>query len=135
MIKFRVPFIKEAIAAAGGKLTLFASPWSPPAFMKTNNDVLHGGKLKEEYADAWANMFVKFINAYQGQGIPMWGVTVQNEPMAVQKWESCVFTADDERLFVKNHLGPVMHAKGMADKKIIAWDHNRDMVYQQASTI
>jgi glucosylceramidase len=134
-MKYRVPFIKEAIAAAGGKLTLFASPWSPPAFMKTNNDVLHGGKLKEEYADAWANMFVKFINAYQGQGIPVWGVTVQNEPMAVQKWESCVFTADDERLFVKNHLGPVMHAKGMADKKIIAWDHNRDMVYQQASTI
>jgi glucosylceramidase len=134
-LKFRVPFIKEAIAAAGGKLTMFASPWSPPAFMKTNNNVLNGGKLKEEYAQSWANFFVKFINAYQKQGIPIWGVTVQNEPMATQKWESCVFNADDERLFVKNHLGPVFHAQGMADKKIIAWDHNRDMVYQQASTI
>lgn len=134
-MKYRVPFIKEAISAAGGKLTLFASPWSPPAFMKTNNDVLHGGKLKPQYAQAWANFFVKFINAYQKQGIPIWGVTVQNEPMAVQKWESCVFNADDERLFVKNHLGPTFHAQGLAGTKIIAWDHNRDMVYQQASTI
>src|SRR6202012_1354248 len=68
--KYRIPFIKEAIAAAGGKLTLFASPWSPPAWMKTNNDVLHGGKLKPEYQDSWANLFVKFIKAYEKEGIP-----------------------------------------------------------------
>lgn len=134
-LKYRVPFIKEAIKAAGGKLTMFASPWSPPAWMKTNNDALHGGKLKPEYAQSWANMFVKFINAYQKQGIPIWAVTVQNEPMAKQKWESCIFNADDERLFVKNHLGPTLKAKGLANTKIIAWDHNRDMVYQRASTI
>ncbi|MEI8059107.1 MAG: hypothetical protein WCG67_03020, partial [Ferruginibacter sp.] len=47
--QFKIPFIKKAIAAAGGKLTLFASPWSPPAFMKTNKDILHGGKLKKEF--------------------------------------------------------------------------------------
>lgn len=134
-LKYRVPFIKEAIKAAGGRLTLFASPWSPPAWMKTNNDVLHGGKLKPEYAQAWANMFVKFIGAYKKQGIPIWGVTVQNEPMATQKWESCIFSADDERNFIKDHLGPTFHAQGLANTKIIAWDHNRDMVYQQASTI
>jgi len=134
-LKYRVPFIKEAIAAAGGKLTMFASPWSPPAWMKTNNDMLHGGKLKPEYAQTWANMFVKFIGAYKKQGIPVWGVTVQNEPMATQKWESCIFNADDERLFVKNHLGPTFHAQGLANTKIIAWDHNRDLLYQQASTI
>jgi glucosylceramidase len=134
-LKYRVPFIKEAIKAAGGKLTMFASPWSPPAWMKTNNDVLYGGKLKPEYAQAWANMFVKFIGAYKKQGIPMWGVTVQNEPMATQKWESCIFNADDERLFVKNHLGPTFHAQGLANTKIIAWDHNRDMVYQRASNM
>lgn len=134
-LKYRVPFIKEAIKAAGGKLTMFASPWSPPAWMKTNNDVLHGGKLKEQYAQAWANMFVKFIGAYKKQGIPIWGVTVQNEPMATQKWESCIFTADDERLFVKKHLGPTFHTQGLANTKIIAWDHNRDMVYQRASNM
>lgn len=134
-LKYRVPFIKEAIKAAGGKLTMFASPWSPPAWMKSNNDMLHGGKLKEEYAQAWANMFVKFIGAYKAQGIPIWGITVQNEPMATQKWESCIFTADEERLFVKNHLGPTFHKQGLANTKIIAWDHNRDMVYQRASNM
>jgi glucosylceramidase len=54
--KYKMPLIKEAIRAAGGKLTLFASPWSPPAWMKTNNDMLHGGKLKPEYQDSWANV-------------------------------------------------------------------------------
>ncbi len=134
-LKYRVPFIKQAIAAAGGKLTLFASPWSPPAWMKDNNDVLHGGKLKPEYMQSWANFFVKFINAYQQQGIPVWGITVQNEPMAKQKWESCVFTAEDERDFIKKYLGPTLHNSNVAGTKIIAWDHNRDLVYQQASTM
>src|SRR5690348_15313111 len=80
--QFRIPFIKRALATAGGRLTLFASPWSPPAFMKTNNDMLHGGKLKTEFRQAWANYFAKFIRAYEREGIPIWGVTVQNEPMA-----------------------------------------------------
>jgi len=134
-LKYRVPFIKEAIAAAGGKLTLFASPWSPPAWMKDNNDVLHGGKLKHEYMQSWASFFVKFINAYQKQGIPVWGVTVQNEPMAKQKWESCIFTAEEERDFIKKYLGPTLTNSNVANTKLIAWDHNRDLVYQQASTM
>jgi glucosylceramidase len=133
-LKYRIPFIKQAIATAGGHLTLFASPWSPPAFMKDNNDVLHGGKLKPEYDQSWANFYIKFIKAYQKQGIPIWGITVQNEPMAKQKWESCMFTATEERDFVKNYLGPTMQKSGL-DKKIIVWDHNRDQVFQRASTI
>ena len=133
--KFRIPFIKQALATAGGKLTLFASPWSPPAFMKTNNDMLHGGKLKPEFRQAWANYFTKFIKAYEKEGIPIWGVTVQNEPMATQTWESCVFTAEDERDFVKSFLGPTMKRAGLGAKKIIAWDHNRDLIYQRVSTI
>jgi glucosylceramidase len=134
-LKYRIPFIKQAIAAAGGKLTLFASPWSPPAWMKDNNDVLHGGKLKSQFHQSWANFYVKFMKAYAKQGVPVWGITVQNEPMAIQKWESCVFTAAEERDFVKNYLGPTLHKNGMADKKLIVWDHNRDQVYQRASTI
>jgi len=133
--KYRIPFIKEVIAAAGGKLTLFVSPWSPPAFMKTNNDVLHGGKLKKEFDQSWANFYVKFINAYEKQGIPVWGLSVQNEPMATQKWESCLYTAEEERDFVKNFLGPTLQKQGMAGKKLIVWDHNRDLLYQRASTI
>ena len=133
--QFRIPFIKQAIAATGGQLNIFASPWSPPAFMKDNNDILHGGKLKPEFYQSWANYYPKFIKAYQSEGIPIWGITVQNEPMAVQRWESCVFTAEEERDFLKNYLGPTMRREGFANKKIIAWDHNRDLIYQRASTI
>ncbi len=133
--RFRIPLIKQAIAAAGGKLTLFSSPWSPPGWMKTNNDMLHGGKLKPGYYQAWADYFVKFIKAYEGEGIPVWGTTIQNEPMATQTWESCVYSADDEKEFLKKYLGPTLEKEGLGDKKIMVWDHNRDLLYQQASAI
>ena len=133
--QFRIPFIKRAIATAGGKFTLFASPWSPPAFMKDNNDMLHGGKLKPEFYQSWANYYAKFIKAYQQEGINIWGFTIQNEPMAKQTWESCNYTAEEERDFLKKYLGPTMQQAGLGDKKIIVWDHNRDMIYQRASAI
>jgi glucosylceramidase len=94
--KYKIPFIKEAMAAAGGKLNLFASPWSPPAWMKSNNDMLHGGKLKEDFAESWALYYTKFIKAYEKEGVPVWGITVQNEPMATQRWESCLYTLKKE---------------------------------------
>ena len=133
--QFRIPFIKQAIAAAGGKLTLFASPWSPPAFMKTNGEMLHGGKLKPESRQAWANYYTKFIKAYAQEGIPIWGISIQNEPMATQTWESCVYSAEEERDFLKNFLGPTMQRAGLGDRKIIAWDHNRDLIWQRVNTI
>jgi glucosylceramidase len=131
----RIPMIKQAIAAAGGALPLYASPWSAPAFMKTNKHMLKGGALLPEYRDAWANYYVKFIQAYEREGIPIWGITVQNEPMATQTWESMLYTAEEERDFLKLHLGPTMHAAGYADKKIIVWDHNRDMMLYRAQVI
>src|ERR1700730_8239322 len=133
--EFRIPFIKQVQAAAGGKLTLFGSPWSPPAFMKDNNDMLHGGKLKPEFYQSWANYYAKFIKAYQREGIPIWGIAIKKEPMATQKWESCIYSAEEERDFLKNYLGPTLRREGLGDKKIIAWDHNRDLIYQRASTI
>jgi len=133
--QFRIPFIKRALATAGGKISIFGSPWSPPAFMKSNNDMLHGGKLKPEFYQSWANYYTKFIKSYEKEGIPIWGITVQNEPMATQRWESCIYSAEDERDFLKNYLGPTMRREGLSEKKIIAWDHNRDLVYQRASTI
>lgn len=133
--QYRIPMIQRAIRQAGGKLTLFASPWSPPAWMKDNNHMLQGGKLKPEYFQTWADYFVKFIKAYENKGIPIWGVTVQNEPMAKQKWESCIFTAEEERDFIKNYLGPTLARNGLKNKKIVAWDHNRDLIYQRANTL
>jgi len=78
---------------------------------------------------------VKFIKTYEALGIPVWGLSVQNEPMAKQKWESCKFTAEEERDFIKNYLGPTLQKSGLGDKKLIAWDHNRDLIYQRASTL
>ncbi|HEY5972457.1 MAG TPA: glycoside hydrolase family 30 protein [Pseudoxanthomonas sp.] len=133
--QFRIPLIKKAIEAAGGKLILFASPWSAPAFMKTTNNMLKGGALLPEYNEAWANYFTRFIAAYEKEGIPIWGITVQNEPMATQTWESMLYTAEEERDFLKDHLGPAMHKAGYADKKIVVWDHNRDMMAYRAQVI
>jgi glucosylceramidase len=133
--QFKIPMIKEAFKAANNKVLLYVSPWSPPSWMKDNKDMLKGGKLLPEFRDAWANYYVKFIKAYEGKGIPVWGLSVQNEPMAKQTWESCIYTGEEERDFIKQHLGPTLHKNGMADKKLIAWDHNRDLVYQRASTV
>ncbi|MDR3459334.1 MAG: glycoside hydrolase family 30 protein [Verrucomicrobiae bacterium] len=133
-LKYRIPFIKEAMATAGKDFTLFASPWSPPAWMKSNQDVLHGGSLlREDYAP-WANYFAKFIKAYEKAGVLVWGMTVQNEPMANQIWESCIFTAQEECDFVKV-LGPTLKRNGLKDKKILIWDHNRGMMYQRAKGV
>lgn len=132
--KYKIPFIKEAMTAAGGKLNLFASPWSPPAFMKDNNDMLQGGKLKTDFYDSWALYYTKFIKEYEKAGVPVWGISVQNEPMAKQRWESCIYTAQEETDFLKKHLGPTMEKEGLKEKKIIVWDHNRDLIYQRAQT-
>lgn len=133
--KFKIPFIKKAITAAGGELNLFVSPWSPPAWMKNNGNMLQGGKLLPQFRQAWANYYVKFIQAYEKAGVPVWGVSVQNEPMATQTWESCLYTAEEERDFIKAYLGPTLHRAGLQDKRLIAWDHNRDLLYQRASTV
>ncbi|PWA06760.1 glycoside hydrolase family 30 protein [Flavobacterium laiguense] len=133
--KYRIPLIKKALTTAGKEMTLYASPWSPPAFMKSNKGMLKGGTLLPEFSQYWAIYYTKFIKAYEKAGIPIWGITVQNEPMAVQKWESCVFSAEAERDFLKNYLGPTMKKEGLGDKKIIVWDHNRDLMLQRANII
>jgi len=134
-LKHRIPFTKRVLDVATKDIVVYASPWSPPAFMKTNNNMLQGGKLKKEYYPAWANYFAKFIKAYENEGIPIWGLTIQNEPMAVQRWESCIYTAEEERDFLKYHLGPTLEREGLQDKKIIVWDHNRDLLFDRASVI
>jgi len=133
--KHRIPLIKKIIKTAGGKIPLYVSPWSPPAFMKDNKNMLRGGKLLPEFYPSWAQYYTKFIKAYEGLDIPIWGLTVQNEPMATQTWESCIYTAEEERDFLKNHLGPTLKKEGLGDKKIIIWDHNRDLINHRADVI
>ncbi|WP_374551041.1 glycoside hydrolase family 30 beta sandwich domain-containing protein [Flavobacterium sp.] len=133
--KYKLPMIKKAMAMIGKEYTFYFSPWSPPAFMKTNNNMLKGGKILPEYKQSWANYYVKYIKELQKEGISVWGLTIQNEPMATQIWESCIYTAEDERDFLKQYLGPTLKKAGFGDKKITVWDHNRDLMVQRASTI
>lgn len=107
------------------------SPWSPPAFMKTNGEMNHGGKLKHEYYQTWADYFVKFIRAYRSEGVNIRWLTVQNEPMAVQTWDSCVYTSAEEGMFVRDYLGPTLEREGLSDVGIFVWDHNKEEAYQR----
>ncbi len=128
----RLPLIHRAQAVAQGRLRLFASPWSPPGWMKTNGEMKHGGKLKPEYRQTWADYFVKYLKAYAAEGVPLWGLTVQNEALATQVWESCLFSAEEERDFVRDFLGPTLQANGLGGVKLMIWDHNRGLMYQRA---
>jgi glucosylceramidase len=130
-----LPFIRAAQRAAGRPLQLLASPWSPPAWMKSNGRMDDGGRLKPECRAAWAQCYVRFIRAYQAEGVPIWGVSVQNEPMARQRWESCLYSAEEERDFVRDHLGPALRDAGLGDVKIVIWDHNRDRMVERAGVI
>jgi glucosylceramidase len=132
--KFRLPLIQGALRISHNGFKLFASPWSPPAWMKTNNNMLQGGSLKPECRQAWADYFARFIQEYGKEGVPIWAVTVQNEPMAVQSWESCVYSAVEERDFVRDYLGPALARLGLGTK-IIIWDHNRGIMYQRAKMV
>ncbi len=132
--KYKIPLIKQAVKMAPNS-KLYFSPWSPPAYMKSNNNMLKGGTLLPEYYEAWAKYYVKFIESYKEEGLDFWGLTIQNEPMATQIWESCIYTAEEERDFLKDHLGPTLAKSGLGNKKIIVWDHNRDLIIQRANTI
>ena len=127
-----LPMLKRTLEIAPD-VKMLASPWSPPAWMKTNGDMCNGGALRPECREAWSNYFVKYIQAYQEAGVPIWGLTVQNEAKAPQSWESCVFTAEEEKDFVRDYLGPALHKAQMDDVKIMIWDHNKERVVERAT--
>ena len=133
--KMLIPFIKEALNEASSPVLIMASPWSPPPWMKTNNQMNHGGKLKEEFQDTWAEYYCKYIEFYERDGVPIWGISVQNEPEAVQIWDSCIYTGEEERDFIKNFLGPALKRNKYLDKKLVIWDHNRDVMVERSRTV
>ncbi len=137
MRRWLMPLLHDANRAAGaGRLRLMASPWSPPPWMKTNFRMDDGGRLRREYAPSWARFFVKFVDSMQREeGLNIWAVTVQNEPQAHQVWESCLYTPEQERDFIRDHLGPALEKAGLAHVKLIAHDHNRDILEAHADAI
>ena len=123
-IKYIVPIIKEALNR-NNSLKFIASCWSPPAFMKTNNKLITGGKLLSDFKSVYAKYLVKFIKAYRNEGINIDYITIQNEPNAKQIWESCLYSPSEELDFIQNFLYPEF-IKEKINSKILIWDHNKE---------
>lgn len=128
-----IPLIKLANATAvtkgSGPLKLFASPWSPPGWMKTNGNMIDSAipclKNDTAYTAAWAAYIVEWLSAMEAQGIPFWGLTPQNEPLAQQKnFESCFWDGPSMRDFIGTHLGPAVRA-AFPHLTIMLYDHNK----------
>ncbi len=128
-----IDLILDASKIAGKKLKLIASPWSPPFWMKDNLKMIQGGSLLPKHYDLWAQYIIKFLKAYQEKGVEIEAISIQNEPLATQRWESCVYDHEQEKNMVIC-LGRVFKEAKM-DTKIYIWDHNRDVMYARANHI
>lgn len=129
-----IPMIKKATETSKHNIKLLLSPWSPPAFMKTNGEKNNGGKLKPEYREMWAKYISRYIAEYKKRGFNVVAVSVQNEPKAVQTWDSCVYTADEEGEFVAGFLATQLKKDGL-DVDIIIWDHNKERTYERTRDV
>jgi glucosylceramidase len=129
-----IPLIKDAQKVKGSDFKIISSPWTAPPWMKDNNDWF-GGSLKPEYYATWALFFSKYIKAYAEQGIDIWGVTVENEPLGNNaSWESMHYTPESMSDFVKNYLGPQFEIDKIKTK-ILVYDQNRDHLQEWATRI
>ncbi len=120
---YLIPTLRE-ILQLNPKLKIMGSPWSPPAWMKDNQDT-RGGSLLPEYFPTYANYLVRYVKAMAAAGIPLDAITVQNEPLHPGNNPSLLMLAKDQATFVKNHLGPAFRENGLSTK-IIIYDHNAD---------
>lgn len=133
--KYIIPMLEDAQKAAGRKLEIMLSPWSPPAFMKTNGARKNGGSLKPEYYDMWAAYICRYIQEFTKRGFYVKRISLQNEPKAVQTWDSCVYTAEQEKEFLKDHMYPALQKNGLSGVEIFIWDHNKERAYERTAAI
>ena len=132
--QYIIPFIKDVLNYTENTIYIYASPWSPPAFMKTVDTRFRGGKLKEEYYELYAEYIVRFLKAYEERGINISALTLQNEPNAAPMWESCVFTAKEEAAYARV-LKAELNKNGYSHVKLFAWDHNKERLYERADEV
>lgn len=130
-----IHWIKEAYKAAGEALPVMLSPWSPPAFMKTNGSRVGGGHLKKECYGDWARYICRYIREFRSRGINVTAISIQNEPNATQTWDSCLFTPDEERIFLKDFLFPELRRAELAGIEIYIWDHNKERMVDRARAV
>lgn len=134
--EYIIPRLLEA-RQLNPQLKIMASPWSPPAWMKTSDNLI-GGMLRGDAYDAFAKYFVSFIKAYQAEGLPIYAVSPQNEPLySPSEYPGMKMQPYEQANFIKDHLGPQFE-KNQLDTKILVYDHNWDnpiypeIVFQQA---
>jgi len=148
-----LPLIHEAQAVPSASFEILASPWSPPSWMKTGeHSKMTGGHLRKDedgkgryiYWDVWARYLVQYLKAYASEGVPIWGLTPQNEPGHAEhaRWDTCYWSANDQRNFIKNYLGPELEKSGFIDRsnldaglKLFAYDHNKADLLEIAGTL
>ncbi|MET3880424.1 glycoside hydrolase family 30 beta sandwich domain-containing protein [Chitinophaga sp. OAE865] len=118
-----IPVLKK-IVALNPAIKILGSPWTPPAWMKTNNSFI-GGSLEPAYYGAYAQYFVKYVKAMKAEGITIDAITIQNEPLHPKNNPSMLMLAEDQAVFIKDHLGPAFKRAGVKTK-IILYDHNCD---------
>lgn len=125
----------EDVRAAARDVDVMITPWSPPDFMKTNEMRVNGGRLKEEYREVYAEYLCHYIEELRKIGICVSRMSIQNEPKAVQTWDSCVMDAREEKVFLRDYLYPAMERHGLTDVEIFIWDHNKERVFERACEI
>lgn len=133
--KYILPMLIDAEKAAGKKLKLMLSPWSPPAFMKTNGERKNGGSLKPEYRSLWAEYLCRYILEFKNRGFEVQRISLQNEPKAVQIWDSCIYTAHEEKEFLRDFLFPALQKHALCDVEVFIWDHNKERIYERVRDI
>lgn len=131
--KYIIPMLQDAQRTAGKQLKLMLSPWSPPAFMKTNGERKHGGSLKAEYRDFWADYICRYIEEFEKRGFYVQRISLQNEAKAVQTWDSCTYTAGQEKEFLENHMCPALKRHNLTHVEVFIWDHNKERIYDRVS--
>lgn len=129
--KYIIPMLRDAQDAAGKSLKLMLSPWSPPAFMKTNHQRILGGSIKPEYRKFWADYICRYIIEFSRRGFEVQRISLQNEPKAVQRWDSCIYTSQEEKEFLRDFMYPALQAHGLGDVEVFVWDHNKERAYER----
>lgn len=133
--QYIIPMLDDIRKIAGDDLKLMLTPWSPPAFMKTNGNRKKGGKLKPEYRQMWAEYICRYIKEFRERGFHVQRISLQNEPKAAQTWDSCLFTAEEEKVFLRDFMYPSMLDRGYDDIEVFIWDHNKERIYERVRDV
>ena len=128
--EYIIPTIKKA-QKINNNILFLSSPWSPPGFMKNTKIRILGGKLSDKYKNTFADYLIKYINSYKNEGINIDFMTIQNEPNALQIWESCLYSPEEEIDFAVNYLYPKLKENNI-NTKLLIWDHNKEKLYTRS---